>query len=326
MSTDGWRATLESYRRELELEGFRPRTVGGRLWLAEKFAAWCREAGILSPKSLTAALLSEYRRHRVERLNARGRRDGSPSVNLHLEGMRDFVGRLVRKGLLPEGLLGGVLLIRTPKRLPKGALSHAEMLRILDRIPGDTPIHLRDRTVLEVLYSAGLRRQELVGLRVIDVDLDAGFLRVEEGKGGKGRVVPLGRVAGDWIRRYLQAARPALVGRKEDSGRLLLSKSGHPLNGNSIREIVLRWTKAAGIEKEVSPHTFRRSCATGMIRNRANPAHVKDLLGHDDFRSLDSYVRLEIQDLKDAHRKFHPREQADDKDSDESAGSVPTRR
>jgi integrase len=79
-------------------------------------------------------------------------------------------------------------------------------------------------------------------------------------------------------------------------------------NGNSIREIVLRWAKAAGIEKEVSPHTFRRSCATGMIRNRANLAHVKDLLGHDDFRSLDAYVCLEIQDLKDAHRRFHPRE------------------
>jgi site-specific recombinase XerD len=249
----------------------------------------------------------------VERVNARGRRDGSPSVNLHLEGMRDFVGRLVRTGLLPAGILDCLKLIRSPKRLPKGALSHAEVLRILERIPGDTPIHLRDRAVLEMLYSTGLRRQELVGVEMPDVDLDAGFVRVEEGKGGKGRVVPLGRVAGDWVERYLRASRPALVGRKDDPERLFLSKSGSPLNGNTIREIVLRWSKAAGIEKDVSPHTFRRSCATGMIRNRANPAHVKDLLGHGDFRSLDAYVRLEIQDLKDAHRRFHPREQGEER-------------
>jgi integrase/recombinase XerD len=264
----------------------------------------------------------------VERVNARGRRDGSPTVNLHLEGMRDFLGRLVRKGVLPAGLLECLKLIRTPKRLPKGALSHKEMLKILDRIPGDTPIHLRDRAVLEVLYSTGLRRQELVTVNVIDVDLDAGFLRVEEGKGGKGRVVPLGRVAGERIERYLRAARPALVGRKGDPGRLFLSKSGRPLNGNSIREIVLRWAKAAGIEKEVSPHTFRRSCATGMIRNRANPAHVKDLLGHDDFRSLDAYVRLEIQDLKDAHRRFNPREQNGEREGDSRAafGDAPAGR
>lgn len=89
---------------------------------------------------------------------------------------------------------------------------------------------------------------------------------------------------------------------------LFLSKSGRALDGASVREIVRRWAQAAGTAKAVSPHMLRRSCATGMIRNRANPAHVKDLLGHEDFTSLQSYIRLEIVDLKDAHRRFHPRE------------------
>jgi integrase/recombinase XerD len=84
--------------------------------------------------------------------------------------------------------------------------------------------------------------------------------------------------------------------------------------GQSVREVVRRWARAAGIERPVSPHTLRRSCATGMIRNRANPGHVKDILGHEDFRSLQSYVKLEIVDLKDAHRRFHPREQGEDDD------------
>jgi integrase/recombinase XerD len=185
-------------------------------------------------------------------------------------------------------------------------------MKILEGIPGDTPVHLRDRALLEVLYSTGLRRQELVDVGLLDVDVASGILRVEEGKGGKGRVVPLGRAAGEWVERYLVSARPALLGRREDPAKLFLSKSGQPLNGNAIREIVLRWARAAGLGKAVSPHTFRRSCATGMIRNRANPAHVKDLLGHEDFASLDAYVRLEIIDLKDAHRRFHPRERGED--------------
>lgn len=315
MTNDEWEVTLEEYRRELELEGYRPRTVDGRIWVAGKCVDWCREREILSPRALDPATLHAYRRYRVERLNARGRRDGPLTVNLHLEGLRDFLGRLARKGLVPRALLESLRAIRTPKRLPLGTLGHPEMLRIFECIPGDTPIHLRDRALLELLYSSGLRRQELVDVNVADVDLGAQMVRVEEGKGGKGRIVPLGTVAGEWVEKYLRSSRPALLGRNEDPGRLFLSKSGKPLNGNAIREIVRRWTKAAGVEKAASPHTFRRSCATGMIRNRANPAHVKDLLGHDDFRSLEAYIKLEIQDLKEAHRRFHPREQ------DEGSGS-----
>ena len=89
-----------------------------------------------------------------------------------------------------------------------------------------------------------------------------------------------------------------------------------------MKEVVRRWARAAGIAKNVTPHTLRRSCATGMIRNRANLAHVKDLLGHEDYRSLDSYIHLEIVDLKDAHRKFHPREQGGDGDDEGMAGAL----
>ena len=181
-------------------------------------------------------------------------------------------------------------------------------MRLLERIPGDTPIHLRDRAMLELFYSSGIRRQELVDLALADVDTESGVLRIECGKGGKGRVVPLGRVAAVWLGKYLAAGRPALLGRQDDPGALFLSKSGRPMDGASVRDAVKRWALAAGIEKPVSPHTLRRSCATGMIRNRANVGHVKDLLGHGDFRSLDAYIKLEIVDLKDAHRRFHPRE------------------
>jgi site-specific recombinase XerD len=188
-------------------------------------------------------------------------------------------------------------------------------MRMIERIPGDTPIHVRDRAILEVLYATGIRRQELVDVTLSDIDLEGGVLRIECGKGSKGRVVPLGRAAVEWLGKYLQSARPALGG---ESPHLFISKSGARLSGNVVREIVQRWAKAAGVTKVVSPHTFRRSCATGMIRNRANPAHVKDLLGHGDFGSLQAYVKLEITDLKEAHRRFHPREQ----EGDSAAGAA----
>jgi site-specific recombinase XerD len=288
------------------------RTITGRAWCLRKFVVWARELGVRSPAGLTSSLLEDYRRHRVQAVNARGRRDGSHTVNLHLTSMRDFLRVLAAKGAVPASLREAVGPIKEPKLLPKVALSHEEVMAVMQKIPGTSAVQLRDRAMLEVLYATGVRRQELVDAKLTDVDLAGGVLRIECGKGSKGRIVPLGRAAVEWLGRYLQAARPALMGRGEDPGWLFVSKSGAKLNGNVVREVVRRWAKAAGITKEVSPHTLRRSCATGMVRNRANLAHVRDLLGHEDFGSLHAYVRLEITDLKDAHRRFHPREREED--------------
>lgn len=101
------------------------------------------------------------------------------------------------------------------------------------------------------------------------------------------------------------------MGNREEHGRVFVSKRGLPLDGSAVREIVRRWAKAAGIATPVGPHTLRRSCATEMIRRGANPAHVKDILGHADFASIDAYVRLAVVDLKETLRKYHPREQRD---------------
>ncbi len=324
MRTDEWHAWTERHRAHMELEGLADRTVTGRLGLLGKFVAWCREMGIDRPQDVTAELLADYRRHRIQYVNARGHRDRPFTVNTHLLALRDFFGFLGSRGVVPGVITQSLPYVREPKLLPKDALTHADVMKILERVPGETPIHLRDRAVLEVLYSTGIRRQELVNLRLEHVDIQGGVLRVESGKGGKDRMVPLGKAAAEWVGKYHAAARPALLGRQDDPGFVFLSKSGGKLDGNTIREIVRRWARAAGIAKPVSPHTFRRSCATGMIRNRANPGHVKDILGHEDYRSLQAYVNLEIVDLKDAHRKFHPREQGNDEDPDASR-PVPVR-
>jgi integrase/recombinase XerD len=134
-------------------------------------------------------------------------------------------------------------------------------------------------------------------------------------------VVPLGRVAGDCVRRYLLAIRPELVRGKPDPGWLFVTKAGAKLDGEAVRQTVLKAARAAGVEKKVSPHALRRACATEMIRHHANPWNVKELLGHEDFRSLDVYAKLTILDLKAAHRRHHPREQEGSADGVDSVAT-----
>jgi site-specific recombinase XerD len=110
------------------------------------------------------------------------------------------------------------------------------------------------------------------------------------------------------VRRYLLAVRPEQVRGRVDPGWLFLTKSGDKMDGEAARQAVMKAARAAGLEKKVTPHALRRACATEMIRANANPWHVKELLGHDDFRSLDVYARLTITDLKVAHKRYHPRE------------------
>ena len=218
---------------------------------------------------------------------------------------------MAREGVVPPSLPSAVLYVRAPETLPRDIPTDQEVARMIRSCDTMRTTGFRDRAIVELLYSTGMRRQEMTDLKVGDVDLAQGYARIERGKGGKGRIVPLGRMAGDWIRKYLLAIRPELVRGKPDPGWLFVTKSGRKMDGAEVRQAVLKAARRAGIEKNVTPHALRRACATEMIRRSANPWHVKELLGHEDFRSLDVYAKLTILDLKAAHRKYHPREQGE---------------
>lgn len=308
---DAWHEWIERYRADRKLEGLSARTVTGRAGLLAKFVAWCRGLEIGGPDRLTRDLVADYRRHRIQAINRHGRRDRSFTVNTHLLALRDFLTLLVGKGVVPGGMMEPLRYVKDPVLLPRHVLKHEEVMAMIRRIPGDTPVHVRDRAILEVLYASAIRREELVHLTLDDPDQDGGVIRVRHGKGGKERMAVIGRHAVEWLTRYLESARPALMGNREEHGRVFVSRRGLPLDGSAVREIVRRWAKAAGIATPVGPHTLRRSCATEMIRRGANPGHVKDILGHADFASIDAYVRLAVVDLKETLRKYHPREQRD---------------
>jgi integrase/recombinase XerD len=307
---DPWERWLARYLKRLEATGHAARTVQARRDMARLFIVYTKQAGIRGPERITQSLLSSYLVHRRETANSRRRKDRPRTINSHLLVVRRFLDFLAKEGVVSPSLQAGVEYVKEPETLPRDIPTDSEVRKILAACDTLRSTGYRDRAIIELLYATGIRRQELADLKVADVDLAQGYLRVELGKGGKGRIVPLGRMASDWIRKYLLAIRPELVRGKPDPGWLFVSKSGRKMDGSSILETVRKAATLAGLEKKVTPHALRRACATEMIRRNANPWHVKELLGHEDFRSLDVYAKLTILDLKAAHRKFHPREQA----------------
>jgi integrase/recombinase XerD len=166
----------------------------------------------------------------------------------------------------------------------------------------------RDRTILEVFYATGIRKAELMVLTPADANLDEGLLRINQGKGGKDRVVPLTQLACSFLNNYLTMVRPELLNCGKCPN-LFISQRGGPLSRNALGDLVLRYARQAGIKKRVTCHVWRHSCATHLLKNRANLRHVQELLGHRQLSTTERYLHLTITDLKEAHQKHHPREQ-----------------
>jgi site-specific recombinase XerD len=220
-------------------------------------------------------------------------------------------------------------LLSTPRRgsyLPQ-VLKAPEMAHLLDSIPVDGPLQMRDRALFELAYACGLRAEEIVSLNIADVDHDAEQLRVE-GKGSKTRFVPVGEAALSALRRYLERARPALVGApppeyspsraldrrvesptgSETVGQaLFLSRSGRRLGTSDVRRRLRAWSTRAGIPCEISPHALRHSFATHLLDGGADLRSIQELLGHSSISTTQVYTRVESARLRSAYARSHPR-------------------
>ncbi len=192
--------------------------------------------------------------------------------------------------------------------LPRCILTAAEVRIILDQPNLGKPTGIRDRAVLEVFYSTGIRLEELCGLTVYDADLQGGMLRVNSGKGKKDRVVPLGKHAVRFIREYVEKVRLHLSRKNRSERRLFIDYYGKPLSKQSVSMMIRTCARAAGVKKKVSAHTFRHSFATELVKNGADITAVQKMLGHSDLNVTQVYLRSAGIDVKIAHQKTHPRE------------------
>lgn len=192
-----------------------------------------------------------------------------------------------------------------PERKLPSTLSTREIQNWLESIPTDHLLGRRDKAILELFYSSGLRLAELCAARLEWLDTEEGFLRVS-GKGKKTRMVRVGRDALQAITNYLSNERPELI-KAHSSSQIFLSVRGRPLTAERIRQIVKRRAKLAGIDSKVYPHLLRHSFATHLLEGGADLRVIQELLGHADIATTQIYTHVSNKGLKDAHRKFHPR-------------------
>ncbi|HSI82075.1 MAG TPA: tyrosine recombinase XerC [Solirubrobacterales bacterium] len=292
-----WEGALDSFARELEMRGMAAgtrRAYGADL---RELGGWASARG-RDPGDLT------YRDLRAYAAMLSGRGLAKASVARKLAACRAFHDHLLRRG---EAAQNPADLLPSPKRdsrLPR-VLGPDEVGRLLDRIPVRTPLEVRDRALLEVTYSCGLRAEEIVGLDTADVDFEQETVRTT-GKGSKTRIVPIGEPAQRALRRYLETARPALASR-DDEPALFLSVRGRRLSQSDVRRRLERWVREAAVAGHVSPHTLRHSFATHLLEGGADLRSIQELLGHSSVSTTQIYTRVEPTRLRRAYARAHPR-------------------
>jgi integrase/recombinase XerD len=201
----------------------------------------------------------------------------------------------------------GLPQIHTPKALPKNIMTKEEVENILNKPDLTTLLGFRNRAILETLYSTGIRSSELINLTIYDVDPYMGLIRVIQGKGKKDRVVPIGKAALSYIKEYISKVRPKLQ-KETRIKNLFISSLGRPVSVNRLGWIVRKYGKEANINKSISPHAFRHTCATEMLKGGSSVSHVQAMLGHAHIKTTQIYTRILPLDLKKVHQKTHPRE------------------
>ena len=223
------------------------------------------------------------------------------SVQRRLSGARSFLNFLIREGRLVQNPGAEVSAPRVARNLPD-TLDIEQVERLLN-IPVDDPVSCRDRAILELLYSSGLRLAELVDLDPADLDLDDGTVRVT-GKGSRTRIVPVGRKARDAIRDWL-AVRPGLA-RPEETA-LFVGQRGRRISHRVVQRRVRHWAQRSGLPKRVYPHLFRHSFATHLLESSRDLRGVQELLGHADISTTQIYTHLDFQHLAQIYDDAHPR-------------------
>jgi len=271
-------------------------------WLAAR-------GGITSPDQLRRAHLAAWLTHLQEHRTTRGLQLKPKSINKRIENIRGFLNYLAAEGLIPSALAASVEYVKEPKLLPGSVMTHDQVRKLLRTVSTDSSTGYRDRAMLELLYSSGIRVGELLGLDLARIDIKNATALVY-GKGRKERVVPIGKTALRYLESYLTAVRPFLM-RDRAEQTVFLDTHGKRLPYYVFRRLVHKYADAAGISVNVTPHTFRRSCTTELLRSGANMYHVKELLGHESLDTLKHYARLTITDLRATHKKHHPRERGE---------------
>jgi site-specific recombinase XerD len=297
----------------LEARNYSPRTRPDYDRYVRDFLAWIAENTQLSfVAEVSSPIVLQYQ---LALYHPMPNEDGTPGRVLsisaqicRLAAIKTFFSWLVQTQQIAHN---PALLIESPKQpetLPRDILTQDEARLLLESTPVEKPLDIRDRAILEVLYGTAVRRAELLSLTIYDADLQSATLRIEHGKGGRSRMLPLTAGACAALKLYLSESRSQYATMMSRAALFISSKSGAPLSDNDIVRIVRKAAKRAGIEKRTTPHTLRHSCATHLLQEHADIRQIQKLLGHKKLSTTEIYTHVEISDLQEVIARCHPRE------------------
>lgn len=273
--------SLSAYRRDLEIFAS---------WLDSHYQKTLLQVGVADITAFMA-----YRKD-----------DKATTANRRLTVLRRFYKYAVRVNLINEDPCKTLRAAKQPIRFPS-SLSEAQVEALLNSPDINTPLGLRDRAMLELLYASGLRVTEIVSLKMIHLGLNEGVIRIVGGKGNKERLVPFGAQAADWISKYINQSRSELLNQKLSDYLFVARYTGECMSRQAFWQLIKRYALAAGITVKISPHTLRHAFATHLLNHGADLRVVQLLLGHADISTTQIYTHVARERLKTIHSQHHPR-------------------
>jgi len=309
--------------------GYSESTVNSRGVELGEFISWMGIRGLTSPGEVNLVILERYRQHLCHRRKANGQPLSTKTQNLRLIAVRIFFKWLVKTHRLSYNPASELELIKMGHPLPRHVLTVREAEAIINQVNLSSPMGLRDRAILETLYSTGIRRSELAHLKVYELDMEKGTVIIRKGKGKKDRVVPIGERAIAWVDKYLNELRPRLAiynhdqfANEKGSGResrdklgseierdrdaLFVTSKGEALSISYLGSVVSNYVRKAKIGKTGACHLFRHTMATLMLEGGADIRYIQEMLGHENLETTQIYTHVSIKKLKEVHNKTHP--------------------
>ena len=300
----GFYAYLLRYLDAMRLRNYSARTLTARDSNLRRFIVWCDDRGLEEPQAITKPIVERYQRYLYHYRKPNGEPLGVSTRNHYINDVKQFFKWLTRENYLLYNPASEIVLAKQAVTLPD-VLSVEEVEHLLQQPDTTTASGIRDRTILEVFYSTGIRRTELINLAVGDLSLHRKTLFVRQGKGGKDRLLPIGERALVWIDRYLAEVRSTLV-IDRDEQTLFLSDYGEAFGITNLGNKVKRYLESADIHVTGSCHLLRHAMATHMLENGADMRYLQAMLGHSDVRATQIYTHVSIRKLQEIHHATHP--------------------
>ncbi|MBV1777403.1 site-specific tyrosine recombinase XerC [Burkholderiaceae bacterium DAT-1] len=296
---------LQRYCQWLREKNYSAATIESRELYTRYFISWCDERGLKRPHDITKPILERYQRYLFLYRKDNGEPLSARSQHTRIIPLRAWFKWLARQNHILYNPASDLDLPKLERRLPKHILSIREVETVLAVPDLDTDAGIRDRAILETFYSTGMRRMELIGLNVFDIDHDRGTVMIRQGKGKKDRMIPIGERALQWIRKYSDDVRPELA-TGADHGTLFLTREGDAFTPNRLTQMVRDYVNAAQIGKAGACHLFRHTMATLMLEGGADIRYIQAMLGHADISTTQIYTQVSIRTLKGIHTAIHP--------------------